>query len=53
VHSPTFRFITPEMTEKFGISNPCTTCHKDKNAAWAKEAITGWRPNYPPWRTPP
>ena len=53
VHAHTFRFITPEMTDKYGIPNPCTTCHKDKNTAWAKEAMNGWQPNHSPWRTTP
>lgn len=53
VHAHTFRFITPEMTDKYGIPNPCTTCHKDKNTAWAKEAMNGWQPDHSPWRTTP
>ncbi|MGH2346072.1 MAG: hypothetical protein ACRDG4_12660 [Chloroflexota bacterium] len=27
VHAHTFRFVTPAMTAKYGIPNPCTTCH--------------------------
>ena len=53
VHAHTFRFITPEMTEKYGMPNPCTTCHQDKNTAWAKEAMNGWQPDHSPWRTTP
>jgi len=49
VHAHTFRFITPEMTDKYGIPNPCTSCHKDKDTAWAKVEITHW-PEHSAWR---
>lgn len=49
VSSHTFRFITPEMTDKYGIPNPCTSCHKDKSTAWATEAMRSW-PERSPWR---
>lgn len=49
VHAHTFRFITPEMTEKYGIPNPCTSCHRDKTTAWAKEAAAKWKQE-PPWQ---
>ena len=49
VHAHTFRFITPGMTDKYGIPNPCTSCHKDKNTAWAKDAISKW-PEQSAWR---
>ncbi|MGH9375432.1 MAG: cytochrome c3 family protein [Terriglobia bacterium] len=47
VHAHTFRFITPAMTEKYGIPNSCTTCHKDKSTQWATEWLQRW---YSPWR---
>jgi predicted CXXCH cytochrome family protein len=50
VHAHTFRFISPEMTEKYAIPNPCTTCHKDKSTAWAKDAMRQW-PERSPWRS--
>jgi hypothetical protein len=31
VHAHTFRFITPEMSDKYKIPNPCTSCHTDKS----------------------
>jgi predicted CXXCH cytochrome family protein len=49
VHAHTFRFITPEMTDKYGIPNPCTSCHTDKPTAWATEALRRW-PERSPWR---
>ena len=48
VHAHTFRFITPEMTDKYGIPNPCTSCHKEKNTAWAKDAMSKW-PEFSHW----
>ncbi len=49
VHTHTFRFVTPEMTGKYGIPNPCISCHTDKSAAWATEALRHW-PERSPWR---
>ena len=49
VRSHTFRFITPDMTEKYKIPNACTSCHQDKSTAWAKEALKGWK-DKSPWR---
>ena len=49
VHSHTFRFVTPAMTDKYRIPNPCTSCHTDKTTAWANDAMRHW--NEPsPWR---
>jgi predicted CXXCH cytochrome family protein len=49
VHAHTFAFITPAMTDKYQISNPCTMCHSDKTTAWAAEALRQW-PERSPWR---
>lgn len=49
VHAHTFRFITPAMTEKYKIPNPCTSCHTDKTTAWAKDAMRQWNERSP-WR---
>ncbi len=35
IHAHTFRFITPAMTEQYGIPNPYISCHKDKSNQWA------------------
>jgi len=49
VHAHTFRFISPEMTAKYNIPNPCTSCHTGKSNAWAQLAMTRWAgPN--PWQ---
>ncbi len=49
VRSHTFMFITPKMTDELKIPNPCTSCHTDKNTAWARQALGSW-PDISPWR---
>jgi predicted CXXCH cytochrome family protein len=49
VRSHTFAFITPAMTDKYKIPNPCTTCHTDKTTAWATEELRRW-PERSAWR---
>ena len=49
VRSHTFKFISPAMSERHGMPNPCTTCHKDKSNEWAMtprghgRACSPWR----------
>ena len=52
VHAHTFRFISPEMTDKYKIPNPCTSCHKEKTTEWASEAMRHW-PEESPWQPAP
>ena len=49
VRSHTFKFISPAVTEREGVPNPCTSCHKDKSNQWALEALNSW-PSVSPWR---
>jgi predicted CXXCH cytochrome family protein len=49
VRAHTFRFITPAMTDKYKIPNPCTSCHTDKSTAWATQAMLRWT-DRSPWR---
>jgi predicted CXXCH cytochrome family protein len=49
VRAHTFAFITPAMSDKYNIPNPCTSCHTDKTNAWATEALRKW-PERSPWR---
>ncbi|HET9086590.1 MAG TPA: c-type cytochrome [Acidobacteriaceae bacterium] len=49
VHAHTFKFITPDMTDKYKISNPCTSCHAGKSTEWATNALRQW-PGRSPWR---
>ena len=49
VSAHTFAFITPAMTDKYKIPNPCTTCHTERSTAWASDAMRHW-PERSPWR---
>jgi predicted CXXCH cytochrome family protein len=49
VRSHTFRFIAPAEAERVKMPNSCNTCHTDKDAAWATEALKQWS-NVSPWR---
>jgi predicted CXXCH cytochrome family protein len=50
VRSHTFAFIPPSATDQYKIPNSCTSsCHTDKNTAWAKETLRSW-PNISAWR---
>jgi len=49
VRAHTFAFITPTMTDKYKVPNPCTMCHTDKTTAWAAESLRRW-PERSPWR---
>ena len=49
VHAHTFRFISPAMTRRYTIPNPCTSCHQDKSVDWAEETMKTW-PEYSAWR---
>jgi len=42
VSAHTFAFITPAMTDKYKIPNPCTSCHTDKTTVWAAESLRRW-----------
>ena len=52
VRSHTFKFISPATSERYGVPNPCTTCHKDKSNEWANDALRSW-PSVRPWRVAP
>ena len=49
VRSHTFKFISPVATERYGVPNPCVSCHADKSSEWAIEALREW-PTASPWR---
>ena len=52
VRSHTFKFISPALTEQYGIPNPCTSCHTDKTIDWARKELSKW-PHVSPWRVAP
>lgn len=49
VRSHTFRFIAPAEAERLKMPNSCTSCHTDKNAAWATDALKSWN-EFSVWR---
>jgi predicted CXXCH cytochrome family protein len=49
VRSHTFQFISPEMTDKYKMPNPCTSCHTDKSTEWANKEMLTWNTTSP-WR---
>ena len=49
VHAHTFKFIPPDVTDRYKVPNPCTSCHGDKTTAWAREAMSHWS-GVSPWR---
>ena len=49
VRSHTFKFISPVTTERYGVPNPCTSCHTDRSTAWAIDELKTW-PGVSPWR---
>jgi hypothetical protein len=49
VRSHTFKFISPSMTDKYKIPNPCTSCHNGKTTAWALDVLNQWS-NVSSWR---
>ena len=49
VRSHTFRFITPAMTEREKIPNPCIGCHSERTNDWATAELKNWSA-HSPWR---
>jgi tetratricopeptide (TPR) repeat protein len=38
-HDHSFRVPRPDLTEKYGTPNTCNSCHQDKTAKWAADAM--------------
>ena len=38
-HDHSFRVPRPDLTERFGVPNACTSCHAGKTPAWASAAL--------------
>jgi len=49
VRSHTFRFIAPADAAREKMPDSCTSCHTDKDAAWATNALKMWK-EFSPWR---
>jgi predicted CXXCH cytochrome family protein len=43
-HDHSFRVPRPDLTVAIGVPNACTSCHADRPAAWAAEAVAAWYP---------
>jgi len=41
-HDHSFRVPRPDLTVKYGTPNACGTCHNNKPAQWASDAVTKW-----------
>jgi Tfp pilus assembly protein PilF len=39
-----FRVPRPDLSLAIGTPNACTSCHRDKPAIWAAQAVAGWFP---------
>ena len=52
VRSHAFRFVSPADTERYGVPNPCTSCHADETDEWALDELRRW-PQFSPWRVAP
>jgi Tfp pilus assembly protein PilF len=39
-HDHGFRVPRPDLSASLGTPNPCTTCHADRDAAWAADVLT-------------
>jgi len=49
VRSHTFRFIAPAEAARLKMPDSCTSCHTDKTAAWATDALKSWK-EFSVWR---
>jgi predicted CXXCH cytochrome family protein len=49
VRSHTFRFITPAMTQRDNVPNPCVGCHSERTNEWATAELRQWS-TQSPWR---
>lgn len=41
-HDHSFRVPRPDLTVRYGTPNACSSCHADKQAKWAADAIVKW-----------
>lgn len=41
-HDHSFRIPRPDLTVTLGTSNSCNSCHADKTAQWAADAVVTW-----------
>lgn len=41
-HDHSFKIPRPDLSERLGVPNTCTSCHEDKTNNWATKAIRQW-----------
>ncbi|PZR89089.1 MAG: hypothetical protein DI537_22030 [Stutzerimonas stutzeri] len=41
-HDHSFRIPRPDLTASLGTPNSCNSCHSDKTAQWAADAVVAW-----------
>ena len=41
-HDHSFRVPRPDLSVKYGTPNACSSCHKDRSAQWAADAVVKW-----------
>ena len=41
-HDHSFRIPRPDLTVKFRVPNTCSSCHADRDTAWAAAAVERW-----------
>ncbi len=41
-HDHSLRIPRPDLSVKLGVPNACNSCHKDKTAKWAADALARW-----------
>jgi tetratricopeptide (TPR) repeat protein len=41
-HDHSLRIPRPDLSVKLGVPNACNSCHRDKTAQWAADAIRAW-----------
>ncbi|MFZ1612403.1 MAG: multiheme c-type cytochrome [Chitinophagales bacterium] len=41
-HDHSFRVPRPDQSVQFGTPNACNSCHENKSAEWAAEAVKNW-----------
>ena len=41
-HDHSFRIPRPDLTASLGVPNTCSSCHADRPAFWAAEAVERW-----------
>jgi len=46
-HDHSFRIPRPDLSVELGVSNACSGCHADRDAAWAATQVADWRDGKP------